>query len=49
MWFVYPGISTSKDLINIRPFGESKWLKLLAFYKKLGFKYELPDTIFPDL
>lgn len=33
---------TSKDLPDIKPFGERKWNKLLAFYKKLQLNYELP-------
>ncbi len=41
------GIAMSNDLEDIRPFGESKWMKLLRFFKSFKLEYKLPSTILP--
>lgn len=46
IWFNCCTMTTSDDLKDIRPFDRSKWMRLLDFFKGLGFKYELPDKIF---
>lgn len=35
---------TSKDLSLIVGYEQPKWKALLAFFKKLGFRYEIPET-----
>jgi len=35
-------LSTSEDLKLIEGYDEPKWEALLSFYKKLGFKYQMP-------
>ncbi len=46
IWFVCYGAATSDDLENILPLGKTKVEKLFAFFKKLGFKYRMPKTVF---
>lgn len=36
-------LSTSKDLELIKGYDEPKWIALLSFFRKLSFKYEMPE------
>lgn len=41
------GAATSEDLTDIRPLGDSKFVQLLAFFRRLKLDYKLPETIYP--
>jgi len=36
-------LTTSKDLELIKGYDEPKWSALMSFFRKLAFKYEMPD------